>query len=116
MCCLREQCSPRLRIGDVISFLILLFPRITPAQTAPMSPNHSWRGPEERRIQAEAKTFSGSKFEADPGKGYTLPELIDLAESHKSDTRGSWARAPAQAAAWGIASSERYPTGASARL
>ncbi len=116
MCCLREQCSPRLRIGDVISFLILLFPRITPAQTAPMSPNHSWRGPEERRIQAEAKTFSESKFEADPGKAYTLPELIDLAESHNPETRVAWERARAQAAAWGIARSELYPTVASAAL
>src|SRR5260221_7207210 len=116
MCCLREQCSPRLRIGGVIWFLILLLPRITHAQTDPMSRKHSWRAPEDRRIQAEAKTFSESKFEVDPGKAYTLLELIDLAESHNPETRVAWERARAQAAAWGIARSELYPTVASAAL
>src|SRR5260221_6241206 len=116
MCCLREQCSPRLRIGGVIWFLILLLPRITHAQTDPMSRKHSWRAPEDRRIQAEAKTFSESKFEVDPGKAYTLPELIDLAESHNPETRVAWERTRAQAAAWGIARSELYPTLASAAL
>src|SRR5258705_13421616 len=116
MCCLLEQRSPRLRIGGVISFLILLLARITPAQTAPVSPNHSWHGPEERRIQAEAKTFSESKFELDPGKTCTLPELIDLAESHNPETRVAWERARAQAAAWGVARSELYPTVAAAAL
>jgi outer membrane protein len=116
MCCLWEQCSPRSRIGGVISFLILLLARITPAQTPPVSPNHSWHGPEERRIQAEAKTFSESKFELDPGKTYTLPELIDLAESHNPETRVAWERARAQAAAWGVARSELYPTVAAAAL
>src|SRR5882672_1910487 len=106
MCCLWEQCSPRLRVGCVISFLILLLARITPAQTAPVSPNHSWHGPDERRIQAEAKTFFESKFELDPGKTCTLPELIDLAESHNPETRVAWERARAQAAAWGLARSE----------
>jgi outer membrane protein len=116
MCCLWKQCSPRLHIGGVISFLILLLTRITPAQTAPVSPNHSWHAPEERRIQAEAKTFSESKFELDPGKTYTLPELIDLAESHNPETRVAWERARAQAAAWGVARSELYPTVAAAAL
>src|SRR2546429_177841 len=114
--CLWEQGSPRLRIGGVISFLILLLARITPAQTSPVSPNHSWHGPEERRIQAEAKTFSESKFELDPGKTCTLPELIDLAESHNPETRVAWERARAQAAAWGVARSELYPTVAAAAL
>src|SRR5258707_11362143 len=116
MCCLWKQCSPRLRVGGVISFLILLLARITPAQTAPVSPNHSWHGPEERRIQSEAKNFSESKFELDPGKTYSLPELIDLAESHNPETRVAWERARAQAAAWGVARSELYPIVAAAAL
>src|SRR5258705_10392608 len=116
MCCLLEQRSPRLRIGGVISFLILLLARITPAQTAPVSPNHSWHGPEERRIQAEAKNFLEFKFELDPGKTCALPELIDLAESHNPETRVAWERARAQAAAWGVARSELYPTIAAAAL
>jgi len=116
MCCLWKQCSPRLRIGGVISFLILLFARITSSQTAPVSPNHSWHGPEERRIQAEAKTFYEAELELDPGKTCTLPELIDLAESHNPETRVAWERARAQAAAWGVAHSELYPTVAAAAL
>jgi hypothetical protein len=46
----------------------------------------------------------------DPEKIYSLPELIDLAESHNPETRVAWERARAQAAAWGIARSELYPT------
>jgi len=105
-----------LRIGGVISFLILLLARIIPAQTAPVSSNHSWHGPEERRIQSEAKTFSETKFELDPDKTCALPELIDLAESHNPETRVAWERARAQAAAWGVARSELYPTVAAAAL
>ena len=116
MCCLWEQRSPRWRVGGVISFLILLLARITPAQTAPVSPNHSWHGPEERRIQSEAKNFSETKSELDPGKTCTLPELIDLAESHNPETRVAWERARAQAAAWGVARSELYPTVSAAAL
>src|ERR1700740_2207108 len=116
MCRLWERYSPRLRVAGVISFLILLFARITPAQTAPVSPNHSWHGPAERRIQSEAKNFSESKFELDPGKTCTLPELIDLAEPHNPETRAAWERARAQAAAWGVARSELYPTIAAAAL
>jgi outer membrane protein len=116
MCCRLEQCSPRLCVGGVISFLVLLLARITPAQTAPVSPNHSWHGPEERRIQAEAKNFSESKFELDPGKTYTLPELIDLAESHNPETRVAWERARSQAASLGVARSELYPTLAAAAV
>ena len=116
MCCLWKQWSPRLRIGGVISFLILLLAGITPSQTAPVSPNHSWHGSEERRIQAEARNSSEPKLELDPGKTYTLPELIDLAESHNPETRVAWERARAQAAAWGVARSELYPTVAAAAL
>src|ERR1700752_5271117 len=116
MCRLWERYSPRLRVAGVISFLILLLARITPAQTPPVSPNHSWHGPEERRIQAETKTFSESKFELDPGKAFTLPELIDLAESHNPETRAAWEHARAQAAVLGVARSELYPAVAAAAL
>lgn len=52
----------------------------------------------------------------DPLKTYSLPELVDLAESHNPETRVAWERARAQAAAWGIARSELYPTLAAAAL
>src|SRR6266700_6450 len=86
------------------------------AQRAPVSPDHPWHGLGEARIQAEAKTFSESKFELDPGKTCTLPELIALAESHNPETRVAWERARAQAAAWGVTRSELYPTVAAAAL
>jgi outer membrane protein len=41
---------------------------------------------------------------------YSVLELIDLAESHNPKTRAAWERARAQAAAWGVARSELYPT------
>src|SRR6267378_917749 len=95
--CLSEQCSPRLRIGGVILFLILLLARITPAQTAPVSPNHSWHGLGEARVEGDARNLTELKLNFDPEKTYSLPELIDLAESHNPETRVAWERARDQA-------------------
>jgi hypothetical protein len=41
-------------------------------------PTILWHGPQERRIEADAKNFPESRFKADPDKNYSLPELIDL--------------------------------------
>jgi outer membrane protein TolC len=46
----------------------------------------------------------------DPGKIYTLAELIDLAEQHNPETRVAWEDAKSKAAALGIARSALYPT------
>ncbi len=116
MRCLWEQCSPRLRIVGVISFLILVLARITLAQTAPVSPNHPWHGLGEARIEEGARDFTEPGLNFDEEKTYSLPELIDLAESHNPGTRVAWERARAQAAAWGVARSELYPTVAAAAL
>jgi outer membrane protein len=86
------------------------------AQSVPMSSDHSWHGEGERGIEAAAKNFSGSNFRIDPDKTYSLPELIDLAESHNPVTRVAWERARAQAAALGVARSELYPTLAATAL
>src|ERR1700722_19479598 len=86
------------------------------AQRAPVSPDHPWHGNGEATIKADARTFSEAKLNFDPEKIYSLPELIDLAESHNPETRVAWERARAQAAAWGIARSELYPTVAAAAL
>src|SRR5258708_11281618 len=93
MCCLWKQWSPRLRIGGVILFLILLLARITPAQTAPVSPNHSWHGLGEARVEGDARNLTELKLNFDPEKTYSLPELIDLAESHNPETRVASERA-----------------------
>jgi outer membrane protein len=86
------------------------------AQRAPVSPDHAWHGLGEAGIEADARNFTEAKINFDPAKTYSLPELIDLAESHNPETRVGWERARAQAAAWGIARSELYPTVAAAAL
>jgi outer membrane protein len=86
------------------------------AQRAPVSPDHPWHGNGEATIKADARTFSEAKLNFDPEKIYSLPELIDLAESHNPETRVAWERARAQAAAWGVGRSKLYPTVAAAVL
>src|SRR6266436_4984037 len=86
------------------------------AQNAPASPDHPWHGLGEARIEADARNLTEAKINFDPEKTYSLPELIDLAESHNPETRVAWERARAQAAAWGVARSELYPTVAAAAL
>ena len=86
------------------------------AQRAPVSPDHPWHGLGEARIEADARNFTDAKLNYDPAKNYSLPELIDLAESQNPETRVAWERARAQAAAWGVARSELYPTIAAAAL
>ena len=55
-------------------------------------------------------------FPIDATETYSLPELIDLAETHHPATRASWERARAQAAALGVTRSELFPTLAAAAL
>jgi len=86
------------------------------AQRAPVSPDHAWHGVGETTIEADARNLTEAKLNFDPEKTYSLPELIDLAESHNPETRVAWERARAQAASWGVARSELYPTIAAAAL
>jgi len=81
-----------------------------------VSPNHPWHGLGEARIEEGARDFTEPGLNFDEEKTYSLPELIDLAESHNPGTRVAWERARAQAAAWGVARSELYPTVAAAAL
>ena len=46
----------------------------------------------------------------DPAMTYSLPELVNLAETQNPETRESWEHARAQAATLGIAKSDLYPT------
>lgn len=86
------------------------------AQRAPLSPDHPWHGLAEAGIEVDARNLTEPKLNLDPAKNYSLPELIDLAESHNPETRVAWERARAQAAAWGVARSELYPAIAAAAL
>jgi outer membrane protein len=80
-----------------------------------VSPDHPWHGFGEARIKADARSLIDPRLNFDPEKIYSLPEL-DLAESHNPETRVAWERDRAQAAAWGIARSELYPTVAATAL
>ncbi len=86
------------------------------AQSAPVSSNRPWRSSVERQIEEDARGLLDFRFDIDPDHGYTLAELVDLAESHNPETRVAWERARAQAAALGVARSELYPTLAAAAL
>jgi outer membrane protein len=79
------------------------------AQSPPSSPSHPWHSLEERQIAAEGKSYRQTAFLSQPGKTYSLGDLIDFAESHNPDTRVGWEAAIAQAEALGIARSELFP-------
>ena len=81
------------------------------AQRAPVSPDRPWHGLGEAKIEADARNLTGPDFNFDPEKNYSLPELINLAESHNPETRAAWERA---SRCLGVAHSEIYPTVAAA--
>jgi outer membrane protein TolC len=64
----------------------------------------------EREVATEGKTSRRPTLPIEFDKAYSLAELIDLAEGHNPETRVAWENARAQAAAFGIARSELYPT------
>ena len=116
MACHLNQCSALSRMRGVISFLVLLSARGILAQGAPVSPDRPWHAPAEQGIEADARNVLDLRFTVDPAKTYSLPDLIDLAESHNPETQVAWQRARSQAAALGVAKSELYPTLAAAAL
>jgi outer membrane protein len=99
-----------------ILLFALMIPTCLLAQSAPESPDRAWHSPDERRVEVDSKSIRETGFALDPGKTYSLAELIDLAESHNPETRLAWERARAQAADLGVARSELYPTLAAAAL
>lgn len=108
--------SPLLRLNlariatRAVFVFLLLHTSCALAQSAPASPDHPWHAPAEQGVEADAKHLRDARFNIDPQKTYSLPELVDLAEEHNPETRVSWERARASAAALGIARSELYPT------
>src|SRR5262245_2213709 len=80
------------------------------AQAAPDSADRPWRSRAGQQISRDVLRFRDSRLNIDPSKIYTLAELVDFAEAHHPLTRVAWENASAQAAAFGIARSELYPT------
>lgn len=90
-------------------WLILGYASSSRAQIAPISPGRPWHGAGEQQIESDAKQFREPKFSIEPNHIYSLPELIDLAESHNPKTRVAWEDTRARLAALGVARSELYP-------
>ena len=80
------------------------------AQRPPSTPDRPWHSAEERQVANDGRRFHQAPFRIESDRVYSLPELIDLAESHNPETRVGWENARAQAAALGLARSELYPT------
>src|SRR5580704_6545321 len=93
----------------VAFFAVSLFACRGVGQQAPASPNHPWHSYEEKEFAGEVRMPRNSVCPIDPAKLYSLPELIDLAETQNPETTESWERARAQADTLGIARSELYP-------
>ncbi len=89
--------------------LLLLAAIPAPAQSPPPSPDRPWHTSDERQMTSDRKHLRQPAFPIEPGKAYSLGELIDLAEAHNPETRVAWENAIAQGAALGIAHSELYP-------
>src|ERR1700744_1487037 len=87
---------------------ILLFTPLF-AKSPPASPNRPWHSPDERILAEEGKRYRQIASLPPSGKGYSLAELIDFAESHNPKTRASWENAIARCEALGIARSELFP-------
>jgi outer membrane protein len=94
----------------------LLYASHAASQEFPASSDHPWHSSEEREFARKAGSFHYSTFPVNPAKTYSLPELIDLAETQNPETQLAWERARAQAAALGVARSELYPALAATAL
>ena len=89
--------------------LASLLPRPVLTQTAPVLPSVQWHPVEESRWKSDLSRIPEGTSAIDPQKIYSLPELIDIAETHNPETRVVWERAKQQAAQLGIARSALYP-------
>jgi outer membrane protein len=97
--------------GRPFPSLVVAILSFTPlfAQSPPASPNRPWHSPDERSLAEEGKRYRQIASLPPSGKGYSLAELIDFAESHNPKTRVSWENAIARCEALGIARSELFP-------
>ena len=97
-------------IRAAVFVLLLINAKWSFAQAAPDSADRPWRSGAGQQIARDVVRFRDSRLNIDSSKIYTLAELVDFAEAHHPLTRVAWENASAQAAAFGIARSELYPT------
>ena len=86
------------------------------AQSAPVSWSHPWHSSDEQQFARYATVEHMHEVPDNQLKTYCLAELIDWAESNNPETRVAWEHARAQAAGFGVARAELYPTLAAAAL
>jgi outer membrane protein len=89
--------------------LASLLPRPVLTQTVPVLPSVQWHPVEESRWKSELSRIPEGTSAIISQEIYSLPELIDIAETHNPETRVVWERAKQQAAQLGIAHSALYP-------
>jgi outer membrane protein len=104
------------RLGPASLCLAMVLVSSALAQSAPVSWNHPWHSPEEQQFVRDAMAEYIRELPHNSVKTYPLAELIDLAESNNPETRVAWEHARVQAASFGVARSELYPTLAAAAL
>ena len=96
--------------SSVTMLSVLLAAGSAGAQRAPASPNQPWQS----TLSVPAPARSVPVIVPDPGKTYTLAELVNFAEQNNPETRVAWENAKAKAADLGVSKSTLYPTVAAA--
>jgi len=66
-------------LPTAVLFVLLPFASRALGQSAPVSPDQPWHASAEQKIEADAKSLLDSRFNVDPGKTYSLAELVNLA-------------------------------------
>jgi outer membrane protein len=89
--------------------LIAVFSQSALDQTNPPSSSAEWHPRDESHWKSDLSHIPENSAVINAQKVYSLPELIDVAESHNPETRVVWERAKQQAAQLGISRSALYP-------
>lgn len=82
---------------------------VAKAQRAPALPDAPWQ-PAHRLFDGQPLPLYRHEAVLKDAGGYTLGQLIDIAEENNPTTHAAWERARAAAASLGIARSDLYPT------
>jgi outer membrane protein len=106
----RQDGVRRKRLWIAFGLAISLCELSTWPQSAPVSPNLPWHTVEERKYEQVAQKLAPVTLSPPSGSAYTLPDLIDFAESHSPETRAAWELARSRSDALGVARSELYPS------
>jgi outer membrane protein len=106
----RQDGVRRKRLWIAFGLVISLCELSTWPQSAPVSPNLPWHTVEERKYEQVAQKLAPVTLSPSSVSAYTLPDLIDFAESHSPKTRAAWESARSRSDALGVARSELFPS------